>query len=411
MSFSSSLRPLRRFITQGNRRSGGTGRNCNALLGVNLQKRYAVSGQESLPYRAIQQDRVRSLVGGAGLFALVVGQTLLPGLFMLSQAHAAEAAKAEAIKKLIPKWFAQAQIQERANKGSKPGQTKPSDPLECAGGDCEVTVKALDLKRTPSEKELRKAGQLGGALTPLRAAEPLELESRLNNALKAMGIAAGLASQTPEDKPAGKAVAYAKKKLKKAKDINQSFGEAIQEWNKHNFRIAARMFEKHLKDYPDSPWGGEAALHLGCDAKYNGRFAEALATYNNILQSTSASVNNSAARVEQAGATKAVGNAKSGSNVGSVKGDWLANALRNNATPEAILDAAEDKTDYSFDIHQKAKARWADLDLATGRLDDAAALEAQSCLPAARTPACTPARRLTVRLPGCRRQGRAQRPC
>ncbi|HEX8234532.1 MAG TPA: RHS repeat-associated core domain-containing protein [Abditibacteriaceae bacterium] len=181
---------------------------------------------------------------------------------------------------------------------SKPGQVKASEPGGCT--DCAVDMKALDLSRPPTEKELRKAGQLGGALSPNASADV----EKLTQALSEQNL-------PTEEKTA---------RIKRLQDINWSFGEAIQEWNKHNFKTAAKMFGQHVKDYPDSPWSGEAKLHLGCDAKYNGRFSEAEATYDNILQSTS-----------------------------------------------------DDPADLSFDVHQKAKARWADLDLARGQLDDAAA--------------------------------------
>lgn len=57
--------------------------------------------------------------------------------------------------------------------------------------------------------------------------------------------------------------------------INLSFGKAIQEWNKHEYEKAVTMFRKHMEEYPDSPWVSEAILHIGCDAHYNGRYAEA----------------------------------------------------------------------------------------------------------------------------------------
>jgi RHS repeat-associated protein len=70
----------------------------------------------------------------------------------------------------------------------------------------------------------------------------------------------------------------------KEKKINFSFGEAIQEWNKHEYKKAVKLFRKHIEDYPDSPWASEAILHIGCDAQYNGRYTEAEESFKWILE-------------------------------------------------------------------------------------------------------------------------------
>ncbi len=181
-------------------------------------------------------------------------------------------------------------------------------------------MRALDLSRPPTEKELRRAGQLGGPLHPIGNADVDKLTAQLNRELQQLGIAAGLLGSAPPNTPAGRVLVAARAKQKRLKDINLSFGQAIQEWNQHKFRDAAKKFEKHLKEFPDSPWAGEAQLHLGCDAKYNGRFSEAQERYDALLQSTK-----------------------------------------------------DDPKDPSYEIHQKAKLRWADLDIALGQLDNAAA--------------------------------------
>ncbi|HDH04974.1 MAG TPA: hypothetical protein ENH01_04575 [Nitrospirae bacterium] len=109
------------------------------------------------------------------------------------------------------------------------------------------SVKPLDLSRPPTTEELMAAGQLGGQLYPTGDIE-IEDKSIQNKA------------------------------------INLSFGRAIQEWNRHEYKKAVKMFKKHVKDYPDSPWADEALLHVGCDARYNGRYTEAEQMFSRIIE-------------------------------------------------------------------------------------------------------------------------------
>jgi RHS repeat-associated protein len=115
-----------------------------------------------------------------------------------------------------------------------------------------LSVKGLDLSRTPTTEELMAAGQLGGQLYPTD-----------NIAIK--GI---------KDK----------KQLNRNKELNLSFGRAIEEWNNHNYKKAVKMFRKHAEDYPDSPWTDESLLHIGCDARYNGRYSEAEELFTGIIE-------------------------------------------------------------------------------------------------------------------------------
>jgi RHS repeat-associated protein len=105
------------------------------------------------------------------------------------------------------------------------------------------SVKPIDLSRPPLDEEIMAAGQLGGQLYPTH-----EINDK-----------------------------------KKKDEINLSFGRAIQEWNKHNYRYAVSMFREHVERYPDSPWTAEAILHIGCDAQYNGRYSEAEASFRWII--------------------------------------------------------------------------------------------------------------------------------
>ncbi len=107
-----------------------------------------------------------------------------------------------------------------------------------------LSVKPLDLSSPPTTEQIMAAGQLGGQLYPTTEIRDKEREQA----------------------------------------INLSFGEAIQEWNKHEYKKAIKMFRKHIEDYPDSPWASEAVLHIGCDAQYNGRYTEAEESFNWILE-------------------------------------------------------------------------------------------------------------------------------
>ncbi|MBI5101368.1 MAG: hypothetical protein HZB33_05990 [Nitrospirae bacterium] len=70
----------------------------------------------------------------------------------------------------------------------------------------------------------------------------------------------------------------------KEQTFNLSFGQAIQEWNKHNYKGAVGLFKNHMDGHSDSPWISEAVLHMGCEANYNGRFSEAETHFNWIIQ-------------------------------------------------------------------------------------------------------------------------------
>jgi len=109
--------------------------------------------------------------------------------------------------------------------------------------EVKLSLNPLDLTRTPTNEELMAAGQLGGQLHPTHE----------------------LSDKSKEDK------------------INLDFGHAIQEWNKHNYKEAVKMFKQHVKDYPDSPWAAEADLHIGCDATYNGRYTEAEEIFTRLI--------------------------------------------------------------------------------------------------------------------------------
>ncbi len=106
-----------------------------------------------------------------------------------------------------------------------------------AGQNCDTckrtSLKLLELSRAPAHEELIMSGQLGGNLAPTGP----ESDS------------------TPEDR--------------------LSFGRAIDTWNRHDYKTSKALLKRHIQQFPGSPWKAEAILHLGCEARFNGRYAEA----------------------------------------------------------------------------------------------------------------------------------------
>ena len=250
---------------------------------------------------------------------------LMPGLMTLQEVQAQERQFADSQRARVQKIqrqnaFVEASRRQQAMDArvSQSARVTASDPTGCPPGDCDVSPKALDLSHTPTEKELRRAGGMGGALSPIGNADIPVFEKFVNGQMQLRGVTPQMAEAADPDTVPGQMQTRKKARIQELKDINQSFGEAMQKWNRHQYREAAGLLRKHLKDHPDSPWAGEAGLHLGCDAKYNGRFTEAAQIYGELIDQTDAT-----------------------------------------------------KGSKSFDIHEKAKLRFADLNIATGKLDDA----------------------------------------
>ena len=106
------------------------------------------------------------------------------------------------------------------------------------------SLKSLRLDRPPGMEELMAAGQLGGQLHPT-------------------------------------------KEVKQDKDglaQNLEFGQAIEQWNRHEYKKGVKLFREYLRKHPDSPWAAEAMLHVGCDAHYNGRYDEANQMFTTIIE-------------------------------------------------------------------------------------------------------------------------------
>src|SRR6266700_8135095 len=137
---------------------------------------------------------------------------------------------------------------QRKAGGAEHSSAAPTVPQNKLG---RISLTALDLSRTPTEDELKMAGQLGSPLSPSRSADPAKIAD-------------------PNQR-------------KKQENDNLLFGQAIQKWNQHKYPEAIGLFRQHRQQYPNSPWAGEAELHLGCAAQFSGSWAEAQSHFEWIL--------------------------------------------------------------------------------------------------------------------------------
>ena len=95
------------------------------------------------------------------------------------------------------------------------------------------------------------AGQLGSPLSPSAPADPGNIKN-------------------PEQR-------------KRQEEDNLLFGQAIQKWNQHDYGEAIRLFRQLRDEHPDSPWAGEAELHVGCANQFQGSWTEARSSFEWIL--------------------------------------------------------------------------------------------------------------------------------
>src|SRR6266567_3150040 len=137
---------------------------------------------------------------------------------------------------------------QRKAGGAEHSSAAPTVPQNKLG---RISLTALDLGRTPTEDELKMAGQLGSPLSP--------------------SLSAG---------PAKNADSNQRKKQQNEKLL---FGQTIQKWKQHNYQEAIKLFHQLRTEHPDSPWAGEAELHVGCANQFQGSWNEAQSSFEWIL--------------------------------------------------------------------------------------------------------------------------------
>ncbi len=212
-------------------------------------------------------------------------------------------------------------------RASVPGQIAPSDPLYVPNPY--TTVVPLDLSngRVPTQKEVSGQGAMCGALAPAAPADPAEFEVEIDKKLQGEGFRQGLKTKLPAPETAGLAPGVraasqrledAKKRVKDAKEANRDFALSMLDWNANDFEKAVGKMEAYIEKHPRSPWLPEALIHMGDYAKFTAQPTRAQQLYQRVMEITS-------------------------------------------ATP----------VEMSYEAHQKAYERWADLYLVEGRWAEA----------------------------------------
>ncbi|MEO6909044.1 MAG: hypothetical protein ABI210_14265, partial [Abditibacteriaceae bacterium] len=145
-----------------------------------------------------------------------------------------------------------------------PGKMKTSARLYKAAPD--TSPLALNFDSVPSADAITLAGQDCGPLLPNDTADLKDYSTQLVQAQAS-------ASQR-------------NKLLSNLEQTNYSFSKAIDEWNKKNFKEAVSQFQKHIDDYPNSPWKVEAQMHIADEEMFTNRYDEAMKLYQDVLSNT-----------------------------------------------------------------------------------------------------------------------------
>ncbi|WP_394256002.1 RHS repeat-associated core domain-containing protein [Vibrio harveyi] len=115
----------------------------------------------------------------------------------------------------------------------------------------------MDLSTPPTHQQLSEAGQLGGVLSPT-----YPVEDKVDpNSFHLMDL---ISNDDEEERLA--------------------FGQAIQNWNKHQYASASSEFDVFRKQYPNSAWASEATLHMACNARFTGQYSTASQLFNEVIQ-------------------------------------------------------------------------------------------------------------------------------
>jgi len=65
---------------------------------------------------------------------------------------------------------------------------------------------------------------------------------------------------------------------------NQSFTKAMKAWNAHEWEKGVALFDKHIKENPNSPWAAESELHKGCYYRYTNQLTEAKMQFSRVIE-------------------------------------------------------------------------------------------------------------------------------
>ena len=112
-----------------------------------------------------------------------------------------------------------------------------------------------------SVEDVMASGQLGGILHPNLASESSFNWGNQEPSTK-------ISSQSSQPKKSNQW--SLNNQLSIAKQ-NREFAQAMDDWNKHDYKKAYSLMNTYLKENPNGIWAGEAELHMGCEARFNGR--------------------------------------------------------------------------------------------------------------------------------------------
>jgi len=185
----------------------------------------------------------------------------------------------------------------------------------------------LSKGRVPTQKEVSGLGASCGALAPAAAAEPAKFQQKADTGLRGQGYENGLGTNLPpseelvQDPPRyqiAKHLEEVRDRVRSARRQNREMASAMMAWDTANWGSAKLEFQAFAKAYPKSPWLPEALIHLADLNKSSAQPNEAEDGYRKVMAMTS----------DKAG-------------------------------------------EMSFEAHQKAYERWADLYLREGRYGQA----------------------------------------
>ena len=216
------------------------------------------------------------------------------------------------------------------------GNVRASNPLKVPNGYTSPIKLDLASDKVPTQQEVSGQGAMCGALAPAAVAEPETIAAKVDQKLREEGFDNGLNTNlpapevvqaqvarrqaTPELLAAAVRLDEGKKKVKKARKANREFSLAMQKWNTDDFAGATAALKTYAKDkdMEDSPWLPEALIHIADYAKFSGQPNEAEDGYKKVMEITS-----------------------------------------------------DKKGELSYEAHQKAYERWADLYMLEGRYGEA----------------------------------------
>lgn len=172
-------------------------------------------------------------------------------------------------------------------RAAKPGVIEASAPLYVPNPL--TSTKRIDVSgdRVPDQIEISRAGQMCGAMAPAAPADTKALEKQLDEEMVKLGVPDGLKANLPPDTAPGLALKEKKERLAKAKAMNREFALAMNLWNDRQWKKSVEDLHAYAKKYPKSPWTPEALIHVADDAKFQGKANDAADLYAEVMAMTS----------------------------------------------------------------------------------------------------------------------------